>query len=46
MSPSRSFTSRHRAASNWDNRLASFNRSMMRWRISAAALRVKVIARM
>ena len=29
-----------------DSRLASFSRSMMRWRISAAALRVKVIARM
>ena len=46
MSLSRSRRSRHRRASSWDSRLASFSRSTMRWRISAAALRVNVIARM
>ena len=46
MSPSRSRRSRQFRASSCDVRLASFSRSTMRWRISAAALRVNVIARM
>jgi len=46
MSPSRSLQVAPRPASNCERRLASFSRSMMRWRISAAALRVNVIARM
>src|SRR5207248_1186804 len=46
MSPIRPRKSRHRAASRGDSRLASRSRSTIRCRISAAALRVNVIARM
>ena len=46
MSPRRPFRSRHRARSAWERRLASRRRSTIRSRISAAALRVNVIARM
>ena len=46
MSPRRSFKPRHRSPSIDDSRLASTSRSMIRSRISAAAFRVNVIARM